>query len=379
MKNKSNVPLVHLIGIIALVAVIGFSMAACSGDDDNGGKKDDSGWKAVTDTTFGTSRINAIAWGGAAGQEKFVAVGGDSGIVNSGKIAYSSDGVTWTAVSNTTFTNAFNGITWGGTAGNEKFVAVGNGGAVATSPNGVTWTAVADSIFDIWFYAIVWGTDKFVAVGGNASIAYSSDGVTWTKLDRQVIGGVFGSSNNYIRDIAYSDDYWGPGTAKFVAVGDNGKMAYSSDGVTWTAVADSKLNFTIYAIAWGGNMTNAFVAGTPTGKIAFSSDGIIWINRLGDIEINSTFGEWGINAITYGNNKFVAVGWQGKAAYSSQVGDSQSAGWTWTAIANTTFNTSDNARGEIRGIAYGNGKFVAVGETQNDGGSLPHIAYWNDN
>jgi hypothetical protein len=36
MKNKCNVPLVRLFGIIAIVAIIGFSMAAC-GDGDNGG------------------------------------------------------------------------------------------------------------------------------------------------------------------------------------------------------------------------------------------------------------------------------------------------------------------------------------------------------
>ncbi|MDR2718431.1 MAG: hypothetical protein LBB89_10290 [Treponema sp.] len=37
MKNRSKVPLVRLFGIIALVAVIGFSMTACGGDDDGGG------------------------------------------------------------------------------------------------------------------------------------------------------------------------------------------------------------------------------------------------------------------------------------------------------------------------------------------------------
>jgi hypothetical protein len=34
MKNKCNVPLVRLFGIIALVAVIGFSMAACGGEEE---------------------------------------------------------------------------------------------------------------------------------------------------------------------------------------------------------------------------------------------------------------------------------------------------------------------------------------------------------
>jgi hypothetical protein len=35
MKNKSNVPLVRLFGIAAIVAIIGFSMAGCDGDDES--------------------------------------------------------------------------------------------------------------------------------------------------------------------------------------------------------------------------------------------------------------------------------------------------------------------------------------------------------
>ncbi|WP_461255548.1 hypothetical protein [Treponema sp. R80B11-R83G3] len=362
MKNKSNVPLVQLIGIIAIAAVIGFSMAACGGDDDDNGGKKDNGvtWKAVTNTTFGTGKIQAIAWGGAAGQEKFVAGSDD------GKMAYSSDGITWTTVADSKL-GYIEAITYG----NGKFVAVGYS-KIAYSSDGVTWTAVTTASSA---NAIAWGgaagQEKFVA-GEDGSIAYSSDGVTWTRV---FVNDIFGNVNNNILGIAYSDDYWGAGTAKFVAVGYLGKMAYSSDGVTWTAVADTKFGRNISGIAWG---FLRFVA-VGQDKVAESTDGIIWIDRLGDIPMDNTIG--GGSAITYGNGKFVAVGSNGKAAYLSDPDENGAGGNYWTAIANTTFNTSNSiaTKSQILGIAYGNGKFVAVGCNYDGGSFLPHIAYWDDN
>ena len=105
---------------------------------------------------------------------------------------------------------------------------------------------------------------------------------------------------------------------KFVAVGDNGKMANSSDGVTWTAVPDSTFGTSnINSIAWVGGK---FVAGGYQGKMVYSSDGVTW-TAVGD----STFGTSNINSIAWGNNKFVAGGWDGKMAYSSD-------GENWTGI-----------------------------------------------
>ena len=78
---------------------------------------------------FGTTDINGIAYGGG----KFVAVG------NSGKMAYSTDGVFWTTVTTSRFgTTAIRGVAYGG----DKFVAVGDFGMMAYSTDGIMWTAV---------------------------------------------------------------------------------------------------------------------------------------------------------------------------------------------------------------------------------------------
>jgi hypothetical protein len=128
-------------------------------------------WTAVSNSTFGTSNntIRAIAYGGTTGQEKFVAVG------QSGKMARSTDGTTWTAVSSTFGSSAISAIAYGGTAGQEKFVAGGGDGKMATSTDGTTWTAVTQSTFTNYIRAIAYGNGKFVAVGLQGRMAYLLD------------------------------------------------------------------------------------------------------------------------------------------------------------------------------------------------------------
>jgi len=69
------------------------------------------------------------------------------------------------------------------------------------------------------------------------------------------------------------------------------------------------------------------------------------------VNVKSIFGTNGINAIAFGNDKFVAVGDEGKMGYSSD-------GANWTAVSDSKFGTYD-----IESIVYGGGKFVAVGES----------------
>jgi len=65
--------------------------------------------------------------------------------------------------------------------------------------------------------------------------------------------------------------------------------------------------------------------------VAYSSDGIAWTAiPAGTTAGTSTFGTSVIFAITYGNGRFVAVGYDGKMVYSSD-------GINWTAVGNSTF------------------------------------------
>ena len=91
----------------------------------------------------------------------------------------------------------------------------------------------------------------------NASLSTNSNPKVWYESD--TTRNPFGS--NYIQSICY-------GNGKFVAGGERGKMTYSTDGVNWTAVADSTLgSFTILSICYGNGK---YVASNSNGKMAYS-------------------------------------------------------------------------------------------------------------
>ncbi|WP_025110105.1 hypothetical protein [Pseudomonas sp. H1h] len=94
---------------------------------------------------------------------------------------------------------------------------------------------------------------------------------------------------------------------KMFIVGADGKMAYSSDGLSWTAVEDTSFGGTIIRdIAYGNGK---YVAVGDGGKTAVSEDGIGWVQQA------NTFAGTDIRSVAYGNGKFVAVGAGGKIAY----------------------------------------------------------------
>jgi hypothetical protein len=242
----------------------------------------------------------------------------------------SGSGSGWTAVNDSTFsTSSISTIAYG----NNKFVAGDYNGKIATSPDGVTWTAALNVPFiggsAGGIHGIVYGNGKFVGIGGGGS---GNNTIIATSPDGVTWTAV--TINNVFFAIVYANN-------KYVIGGTYG--ATSPDGTTWTASSNTTFNTSrILEIAYGNNK---FVAVGGDGKMATSPDGTTWTAVS-----NTTFGTSSISAIAYGNNKFVAGGGGGKMAASPD-------GTTWTAVANSTFDTSN-----IRAIAYGNNKFVAVGQ-----------------
>jgi hypothetical protein len=301
-----------------IVAVVygGGKFVAGGGSGKMAYSEDGVTWTSVADSKFGTSYINAITYGDG----RFVAVGG------SGKIAYSDNGVIWTAVAdstfpatytstigdyNSTFPYSISAIAYG----DGRFVAGGQDGKTAYSDGGESWTAVS-SKFRSYIRGIAYGSTlsaggRFVAVGGGAMVDSRDGGETWYG---EFYPSAFDTSD--IRAIAYGST---GSTNKFVAVGSGGKIAYStSDGMNWTPVADSTFGTStsdgtafIQAVAYGSTgSTNRFVAVGNAGKMAYSGDGINW-TAVSD----SGFGTSRILAIAYGGGRWVAVGEYGKMAY----------------------------------------------------------------
>jgi hypothetical protein len=293
--------------------------------------------------TSSASIFNSGIYSVAYGNNRYVA-GGNI------RIAYSTNGTTWTNASgaDSTFDGfpLVRGITYG-----TRFVAVGDyygGGIINYSSDGASWYSVTTTTFGTSYIKdVAYGGSRYVAVGENGKIAYSTDGMSWTA----VTDSTFGTSTIY--GITYA-------AGKFVAVGTDGKIAYSTNGTTWTAVTDSKFSTsTINGITYGGPLgKEKFIAvGGNLGsfKIAYSTDGINWTSIS---QYLSGSGLGGLNKVAWGGNKFVAVAGSGVIYFSLD-------GTYWakidggTGTGKTQFDTDSSS--SINDIVYGEGKFLAVG------------------
>ena len=203
---------------------------------------------------------------------------------------------------------------------------------VVAAPSFSTVTSSA-SIFDGGIYSVAYGNNRFVAGGNPGLFAYSTNGTTWTSSTPS------GGSSYIVQGITYG--------TQFVAVGYFGRIDYSSDGTSWTNVTNTTFGTSDYIndVAYGGGR---YVAVGENGKMAYSTNGSSWTAVT-----DSTFGTSTIYGITYAAGKFVVVGDSGKMAYSTN-------GTTWTAVVDSEFSTST-----IYGITYGGPsgkeKFIAVG------------------
>jgi hypothetical protein len=135
----------------------------------------------------------------------------------------------------------------------------------------LTWTKVESSKFENYqdIKGIAYGGGKFVAIGQYGKIAYSTNGTDWTVVTwTEGNPNPFSSNGSDIKGIAYDG-------GKFVVVGSS-KIATSENGADWTAVDDSKFqcdgynyNDDINGIAYGGGK---FVAVGDNGVIIYSND-----------------------------------------------------------------------------------------------------------
>ena len=279
-------------------------------------------WEDEEGSKFIVTQISAIAYGDG----KYVAGSDD------GAIAYSEDGITWTALPRTAlpqdFRNYYRGVgnIEGIAYGNGKFVAGDTFGMMMTSTDGVTWTFVQTPFIGS-FGSIAYGNGKFVAVGyteiyERGAIMYSTDDLKFK--DVPLVSGEFGKYS--IRAVAY-------GNGKFVAGNIYGNMAYSADGITWTEVTDNSAwivnngreppynTANLNSIAYGNNM---FVATGNHIKLVTSADGVTWTAvETGIFDMEE---DYVIKPAAYYNNMFLIGGYGAKRmAYSKD-------GVTWTQV-----------------------------------------------
>lgn len=271
-------------------------------------------------TTWGTSLIRAIAWNGTT----YCIVG------DSGKVATSPDGITWTVQMGTWGTTQMNGIAWNGTV----FCAVGgtSTGITATSPDGVTWTngsTIAGNGL-----CIVWNSTIFCIGGGNGRFYTSTTGTsTWT----EIVPPTWGTAT--IDDLSWSGTTW-------CAVGQGGRCATSSSttAASWAyqaSLATAVTSSTVTKITWAGSQ---FCAGSLLSKIATSPNGITWTARTGLSTLWAATPE--VKSLTWTGTKIIALGTLGKLAYSTD-------GITWvdnTELINSTWGTNNGSAINWNGV-----------------------------
>lgn len=171
--------------------------------------------------------------------------------------------------------------------------------------------------------AVAYGAGVFVAVGNDGKLASSEDGTTWTLRTSG-----FGTSN--ISAVAYGD-------GQFVAVGESGKVSTSPDGTTWTARTSGTAQW-IKGIARGNGL---WVLGAGGGVIRTSADAVTWAAATSGIT-DAIYG------LAFGAGRFVAVGDNSACTVSND-------GATWTPV-----DTASSA-GFLYDVAYAGNLFLAAG------------------
>ena len=264
----------------------------------------------VGNTVFNGACRDAI-WNGSI----WVAVGLDN--ITGAKVATSKDGITWTQIpaANIPINGGVNAIMWNGAI----WVIGGDGTALLSSPpvisrpnptiayssDAINWTGVSNTDTKIAnVKRVAWNGASWVAVGdsvsglSNSTIIYSKNGLTWTDvIDNSSIDGNRSAS----LFASATDVVWGGG--RWVAVGQsissrngftimysvdydyNGSRAAADNaytGARWAGVVGSNNLFPFGAksVSWNGKRfvaTGQAYSSSSTGNIiAWSPDGIAW-------------------------------------------------------------------------------------------------------
>jgi hypothetical protein len=282
----------------------------------------------------------------AYGIGRYVAVGDFNGVL------VSNDGVSWSNSMAFNSPNRASGVAFG----QNRFVAVETS-SIRHSTDGVTWTTASGPFFG-QFSAVTFGGGFFVAAA-DGWFYRSPDGITWTASQptsgggrgisyadgRYVAVGLSGvgwhstNGSNWATLSTGTGSLWNLSYAgdRFIGTGPDGRVATSLYGTNWSTHGESPLSFDFFRVAF---VNDRFFAGGWAGSIATSGDGKTWA-------AGSLFGTTDIRGIAYGNGLYIAGG--DHATYSSTNATN------WTYLPGQDFT--------MRGLAFGNGLFIRVGDT----------------
>jgi hypothetical protein len=290
------------------------------------------------------------------------------------------------------------------TYGEGQFVAVGYG-TIVSSADGYSWVDQTTGAFPV-LHGVAYADGEYATVGDGGAVLISSNAVNWREITPV--------TSATLRGIAGNPGWKTNGLPQFLAVGDSGVAVVCNNGTNWSTIPSGTSN-TLYAVTrtssyyivvgtggtvilfnnggffpvpqnWVGTTNSLYaVAAAGNGMVAAAGDltpipfifadyytnailysrnsGIIWTNEQWVIGLNGNPNFWYLSdffiltGMAYGSNGFVAVGYTGLALeYHPAVVMTSTTGTSWTELASST---SENA---LKGITYGNGLYVAVGD-----------------
>jgi hypothetical protein len=238
----------------------------------------------------------------------------------SNHVAVSSDGESWTLHRVADFEVGLGSAYWDG----SRFIINSTSGRVFTSPDGDEWTQ-----HDVYGYAPI----TAVVTSGTRTVVSDLDGTLVTSTDWLSWSVVYYSPHD-INALAAS-------SSEFIAVGDATTILRSTDGMNWSDVSPSyPAGVELHDVQWNGSQ---FVAVGVGGTTFQSPDGLIWQ----DSDVG--FAVW-FNSLAWDGSRWVVMGSVPLRVYSSTDGS-----W-WS------FEAEIDADQLTRGIAFGNGAYVIVGD-----------------
>jgi hypothetical protein len=232
-------------------------------------------WMAVGDAGVGATSTNGLDWSkvtlpkagyraitfNSASQEWIA--GGFVSPLNNGIVEVSTDnGQTWAAAP-----VEHPGVFWGATSYGPLSILTGNYGELLLTQDG-RWQRVVAPVKIITFegapigraflWQVVRGTPGYVAVGSNGQVVFSQDGLGWIAVPTPL--------TQVLRGVAYGD-------GKYVAVGEDGQIGVSSNGLQWAVDQNVPTVEDLRSVAFTGD---AVIAVGDYGQVLRSTNGVNW-------------------------------------------------------------------------------------------------------
>lgn len=261
-----------------------------------------------------------------------------------GILMVSADAAKWRTV--------WTGQSWlyAGVRGDSRWVVSGSDGTLLTSVDGSAWTETPlgqrATLFAVAYrngrYLGV-GSNSFTIPGNNAAVFSSTDGLTWSPLAFPETATI--TRRDFFRSLLLTD-------TGFVGFGSGGLIAETTDGGSWNGLSQPADRPQFYDVVYGNGLfvavgdksTNQNIPGINEGRIGAvytSTDGWNWQEQTSGVRGSI------LRQVAFGGGRFVAVGTAGVVIYSDD-------GANWQRAVHPIFTS-------WAGVAYGGGRFVAVG------------------